>query len=67
MSLIRALFDAQGWSQARLAKAAGVSRPTVAKALHSDGTLSIDTVQRLARAMSVPDYRKLLPPPGGKP
>jgi transcriptional regulator with XRE-family HTH domain len=49
---VRALRERKGWSQAALARAAGISQPTIAK-LEADPTRDTKRLAEIARALDV--------------
>jgi len=54
-------------SQQQLAERAGVSRPTISRIERAIGDVSLDVIERLARALDIPVYSLLTPGPEDRP
>jgi len=52
-------------SQQQLAERSGVSRPTISRIERAAGDVTLDVIERLARALHVPVHALFTPPPQG--
>lgn len=60
---LQSLLTASGVSKDELANETGLGEPTIRKWLRADGTPDVSSLESIAAALGIDDYRMVLPPP----
>lgn len=57
---VRALMKAHAWTQAKLAKAAGIDQTTISRILAAKHKVQLDTLGAIAHAFDIEPYQLLI-------